>query len=272
MSGAEVVHGAQQPSIAPPEETWFHFVWLLTRHTLFPIPDWLFLCWVTIAVLVAWAWLTKRKLKPISDSSNQTIAEWFVEAIEGLATSIIGEKGKVYVPLIGTLFIYILALNMLGLIPGFMSPTSHPYVTIGLAIAAIVSVHFIAIKELGFKGYLMHYVDKPLLGSFLTAWMVPVTIGIHIVSEFAKIISLSMRLFGNIFGEDVVLYQFALLGLLAYGFFRKLIGLPAPFQMLFPFQLPVVVLHILIGVVQAYVFSLLTAVYISMFLQHEESE
>ncbi len=270
MSGVELAHGANQTSIAPPEETWFHFVWLLTKDTRFPIPDWLFLCWLVIGGLVVWAWWTKRNLKPISTSANQTVAEWFVEAIDGLAVSAIGERGRAYTPLIGTLFIYILTLNLIGLLPGFMSPTSHPYVTIGLAIAAIASVHFIAVKELGIKGYLMHYIDKPLLGNPLTAWMVPVTICIHIVSEFAKVISLSMRLFGNIFGEDVVLYQFALLGLAAYGFFRGLIGLPPPFQMLFPFQLPVALLHLLIGVVQAFVFSLLTAVYIGMFLQHEE--
>jgi F-type H+-transporting ATPase subunit a len=269
MKGVEAF---QQPSIAPPEETWFHFVWLLTQKTRFPIPDWLFISWLVIIGLVFWAWWTKRTLKPNDGSVNQTVAEWFVEAIENFAVSVIGPKGHIYAPLIGTLFIYILLLNLIGLIPGFMSPSSHPYVTIGLAVAAIASVHFIALRELGIKGYLMHYVDKPLLSSILTAWMVPVTICIHIVSEAAKVVSLSMRLFGNIFGEDVVLYQFALLGLATYGFFRKLIGLPTPFQMLFPFQLPVVLLHILIGIVQAYVFSLLTGVYIGMFLQHEEAE
>lgn len=270
MSGVEAV--AHEPSVTPPEETWFHFVWLLTQRTHFPIPDWLLLCWLVIIILAIWAWWTRRQLQLFPTSTNQNIAELFVEGIQNLSVSIIGSKGVKYAPLIGTLFIYILILNLLGIIPGLMSPTAHPYVTIGLAIAALLSVHIIAIRENGFKGYLSHYIDKPLLGNPLTAWMLPITILIHIIGELAKVMSLSMRLFGNIFGEDVVIYQFALLGLAVFGALRRYIGLPSPFEVLFPFQIPIVLLHVLISIVQAFVFAILTSVYIMMFLEHEEHE
>lgn len=260
-------HGAIH--ISAPEETWLHFLYFW-----FGIPDWLAISLLVALILAVFFWRMSNQLS-FYPKGFQTLWEIAVEFFENLCMSAIGHGGEKYAPLIGSFFTYILLLNLIGLVPGFMSPTAHPYITIGLAIASLAIVHAIAIKELGLKNYLLHYVDRPfqtqnpLLSLLLNGLFNIVTLApiVHLIGEFSKLVSLSIRLFGNIFGEDTVIFQFASLGMITLHAFGLL---PKPITIPLPFQLPVVLLHVLVAFIQAFVFSSLTAVYISLFLSHHE--
>lgn len=254
-------HAAQH--VSAPEETWLHFLYIK-----FGIPDWLAVSVLVGLVLVIVFWRLSRRLS-IYPHGLQTLWEMAVGFFESLCKSAIGKGGEKYAPLIGSFFIYILLLNLVGLLPGMMSPTAHPYITIGLAIASLTIVHSIAVKELGLKNYLLHYVDRPFQKWWVNALLNIVTLSpiVHLIGEFSKLISLSIRLFGNIFGEDTVIYQFALLGI---ALVKGLGFLPEWAQVPLPFQLPVVLLHVLVSFIQAFVFSSLTAVYIALFVAHHE--
>ncbi len=260
-----VAHGTGHggASIAAPEETWLHFLYLW-----FGIPDWLAVSLLIGLILVVAFWRFSRHLQ-LFPSGFQTLWEIAVEFFEDLCRSAIGPGGERFAPVIGSFFTYILLLNLVGLIPGFMSPTAHPYITIGLAIASLTIVHSIAVKELGFKNYILHYVDRPFPNPFINVAFNIVTLApiVHLVGEFSKLLSLSIRLFGNIFGEDTVIFQFASLGMITLHAFGLL---PKPITVPLPFQLPVVLLHVLVAFIQAFVFSSLTAVYIALFVAHHE--
>jgi F-type H+-transporting ATPase subunit a len=272
MAGGELAaaaHGAAHAAehgavhVSAPEETWLHFLYIL-----FGIPDWLAVSLLVGLLLVVLFWRMSKRLS-LYPSGFQTLWEIAVEFFENLCRSAIGPGGEKYAPLIGSFFTYILLLNLIGLIPGFMSPTAHPYITIGLAIASLTIVHATAIRELGLKNYLLHYVDRPFPNPVLNAIFNIVTLApvVHLVGEFSKLISLSIRLFGNIFGEDTVIFQFASLGIITLHAFGLL---PKPITLPLPFQLPVVLLHVLVAFIQAFVFSSLTAVYIALFVSHHE--
>lgn len=238
----------------PPEVTWFT---PLFHHR----PG----DFIIIAILVGVAFsafcVVATRRMTLFPTGAQNIIEMVVEGFNGLCVNVMGEKyGKKYAWLIGSLFLYIILMNYIGLAPGFLSPTAHPFTTLGLAVISLIIVHTIAIKENGIKNYLLHYVDKPYFASILTT-------PLHIIGEIAKVLSLSIRLFGNVFGEDTAIFQFAVMGIMVakgFGF------LPSFLQVPLPFQIPMVFLHLLVGAVQAFVFSLLVAVYISIFLPHEE--
>ncbi|MCS7224494.1 MAG: F0F1 ATP synthase subunit A [Armatimonadetes bacterium] len=268
MKGGEaaahgVAHKGAGASIAAPEETWFHWVYLTVG-----IPDWLTVSILVAFGLVLFSLFLSRRLETFP-KGVQTVVEMGVEFVDNLCQSVIGPRGRDYVPLIFTFFIYIFLLNLIGLIPGMMSPTAHPYITLGLAIASLLMVHFSAIRELGLKNYLLHYVDRPFRNVWGNIFFNFFTLGpfVHLLSQLARLISLSMRLFGNIFGEDTTIYQFALLGMLVGQAF-----LPSWVQVPLPFQLPVALLHLLVALVQAFIFSALTAVYIGLFIGHHEEE
>ncbi|MCS7187767.1 MAG: F0F1 ATP synthase subunit A [Armatimonadetes bacterium] len=272
MSGSELAaaaHGAAHAAkhgthVSAPEETWLHFL-----YVWFGIPDWLAVSLLIGLLLVVLFWRMSKRLS-LYPSGFQTLWEMAVEFFESLCKSAIGHGGEKYAPLIGSFFIYILLLNLVGLIPGFMSPTAHPYITIGLAVASLTIVHAIAIKELGLKNYLLHYVDRPFPNPIVNAAFNIVTLApiVHLVGEFSKLISLSIRLFGNIFGEDTVIFQFASLGMITLHAFGLL---PNPVTLPLPFQLPVVLLHVLVAFIQAFVFSSLTSVYIALFVSGHEN-
>ncbi len=259
----EAAHGAA-PHVSAPEETWLHFL-----YNWFGIPDWLAVSLLVGLFLAAFFWRLSRQLGVYPSSWKQTLWEMAVEFFESLCRSAIGPGGEKYAPIIGSFFTYILLLNLIGLIPGMMSPTAHPYITIGLAMASLLIVHTIAVKELGIKNYVLHYVDRPFPHPLVNIAFNAVTLApfVHLIGEFAKLVSLSIRLFGNIFGEDTVIFQFASLGMITLHAFGLL---PKPITVPLPFQLPVVLLHVLIAFIQAFVFSSLTAVYIALFVGHHE--
>ena len=201
--------------------------------------------------------LATRKIKRLPESKGQTLLELFVGGLINFFGGILGEYGKKYVPFVGSFFIFILFLNYLGLIPGFQSPTADLNTTLALGISALIGVHIIAIKENGLVGYLRHFIGDPW-------WLGPLMFPLHVIGEVARAGSLAIRLFGNIFGEESVIINLTLLGLL----------IPAIAGVIpwVPIQVPMLFFGLFGGFLQALVFSMLTSIYIVTFLEHHDEE
>lgn len=194
----------------------------------------------------------------------QNVLEIAVEGLDNFFAGILGPQGRRFTPFLGTLFLYIWCMNLFGLIPGLMSPTGGQNginTTIGLAVCVFFYVQYTGLKHLGIRGYIDHMAGSP---RSLVQWiLVPLNFPVHIIGELAKPMSLSLRLFGNITGEDVLLAAFVVLGLTATSFLNSPVGLPL--------HLPFIFLALLTGTIQALVFTLLSTVYFSMMLaEHEE--
>jgi F-type H+-transporting ATPase subunit a len=203
-------------------------------------------------LLIALAFFGTRKLKRIP-TGFQAFLEFVVTSLDGFICSVIGPAGKPYVPLCGTIFIFILCMNLSGLIPFYKSPIAlNINVPLSLALCVFVFVHYHGIRQNGIVGYIKHYIEP------LPWYMAPITIllvVIHLIGELAKPLTLTLRLFGNITGEDVVIAALVILGL-------GLPFLPLPLQILF---FP---LGLLFSFIQALVFTILTSVYILLLMGH----
>ncbi len=192
--------------------------------------------WLVMLVLIVLSLLAVKSVKLIP-STGQNIFEIVISAIENFQVEVMGEHGRVVFPLIATLFIYIFLCNLLGLIPGFFSPTANLNTTLSCALVSFFATHIIGVKVHGFK-----YV-KQFLGPIW--WLSPIMLPIEVIGHLARVLSLSLRLFGNKMGEELVV---AILLLLAGKFL-------APLPMMF--------LGLFICFVQAFIFALLTMMYIS---------
>ena len=191
----------------------------------------------------------------------QNLVEWLVETLYNFVVDILGPKhGPRYVPFLGTLFVYILAMNLFGLIPFMDSPTSSLNVTVALALVVFVYSQFIGLRELGVIGYFDHLMGNPR--TFIGWVLVPLMLPIHVMGELAKPISLSCRLFGNIFGEDMLLVAFATLGVTTLSFAHLPFGIP--------WQLPFLFLALLTSTLQALVFTVLSTIYFLLMLPHDD--
>jgi len=192
----------------------------------------------------------------------QNLVEMIVESISDFIMGILGPRGRPFVPFLGSLFVYILLMNIGGILPGGLSPTANPNSTIALALCVFVYSHFVGLRDNGPIGYLKHLAGSPKSG---VEWaFVPIMLPVHILGELARPVSLSLRLFGNITGEDVLLYAFSALGVTALSFMHSPIGLP--------FQVPFILLAFLGSFIQALVFTLLSTIYILLWLPHEEGQ
>jgi F-type H+-transporting ATPase subunit a len=213
-------------------------------------------------VLCAIAFAASRNFQMIP-TPFQNVVESVVEPVYNQIVDILGPKyGPRYVPFLGSLFIYILSMNLVGLVPLMKAPTSNLNVTLALALTVFVYVQFTAITELGFLGWLDHMAGSPR--SPIEWGLVPLAFPIHVIGELAKPVSLSCRLFGNIFGEDMLLVGFATLGIGAMSALH-LGGLPfgLPIHFIFLF------LALLTSFVQALVFSMLSTIYFLLMLPHD---
>src|SRR5438093_173281 len=191
----------------------------------------------------------------------QNGAEMLVEKLYEFVGGILGHKNaRRFFPLLGTLFVYIFAMNLFGLLPLMDSPTSNLNITFALGLTVFVYVQYVGIRGLGIVGYVDHMLGSPrdVLG-----WMVaPLMFPIHLMGELAKPISLSCRLFGNVFGEDMLLVGFASLGIGMLSFAHSPVGIPLH-AIFFP-------LALLTSTLQAFVFTVLSTIYILLMLPHEE--
>ena len=164
---------------------------------------------------------------------------------------ILGPEGRTYVPLIGTLFIYILIMNLAGLVPILgHSPSSSLNITLSLALTVFVIVQVHGIRSLGIVGYIKHFADLPDKPHIAQWILSPLMVVLHVIGELAKPLSLSLRLFGNITGEDVLIAVFVML---------------VAFTPLHVFMYPIALLG---SFIQALVFAMLSTVYIMLMSPH----
>jgi len=169
----------------------------------------------------------------------QIILEDVVGTIAGLLTEWLGPTGVRYLPLVGALGLFILASNYAGFFPGLMSPTSNINVTVGCAITTWVFYHLEGFRRQGVGNYLLHFAFPP----GVPKWMFLIMLPIELISHTSRVMSLSLRLFGNIFGEELVI---------------------AVIASLVPYLMPIIVmpLFLITSGLQAFIFVLLTIIYL----------
>lgn len=216
----------------------------------FPITNSILTTWLVTFILIAFAFVATRKVSLVP-APIQNFAEFAIESLRDMVESVAGEKTKVFFPIIASFFFFIIVGNYLGLLPGFgtigfnqiedghkvfvpllRSINSDLNTTLALALVSVITTHFFAIKYLG-------------LGEYLKKWFplhpIMLFVGlIEIAGEFTKVISLSFRLFGNIYAGETVLTTAS----------TKLFAFIVP--------VPFLALEVIVGFVQALVFAMLT--------------
>lgn len=192
-------------------------------------------------ILVGLGWLAGRQVSLVPKGA-QNVFEVVVSGLEEFMVDVTGEEGRAFFPYIATCFLFIMSCNLIGLIPGFYSSTANINVPLAMALCTFVYTHYLGVKYHGAK-YIKHFMGPiPALA--------PLFFIIEIVGHCARVLSLTLRLFGNIMGEDLVL---AILLFLA-GMFM------APLPMMF--------LAVFTSVVQAFVFTLLSMMYFAGAMEH----
>ncbi len=190
--------------------------------------------WLVGLIIVISALILTRGIKLIPDK-RQNVLEMIVGGLENFMVDITGPEGRFFFPFIATIFLYILICNLIGLVPGFYSPTANLNTTLSMAICTFVYTHIIGFKFHGAK-YIKHFLGP-------VWWLAPLMFPIEVIGHLARIMSLSIRLFGNIFGKEAVL-----------GILFMLAGM-------YLAPLPILFLGILVSVIQALVFMLLSIIY-----------
>jgi F-type H+-transporting ATPase subunit a len=190
---------------------------------------------VVFLALVAFFLLVRMTLSVEKPGAPQHVAEILHGFVSEQAESIIGHGFERYVPFVTTIFVFILSSNLLGLLPGFISPTAKPWVPLGVAVLTFLYYHYQGVREQG-AGYF-----KQFLGPIW--WIAPLMLPIEIVSHLARILSLTVRLYANMFAGDMVTLVF---------FSLVPIALPAVF----------LGLHLGVSLIQAYIFMLLAMIYL----------
>lgn len=211
-------------------------------HADHPWTDWM-VCEILVVlfVLVFFGWLRAR-LSVERPGKTQHVMELTYEFFHASAEEVVGHDGPKYLAFFGTIFLFVLFLNVIGLIPGFESPTMYPMVPLGLAVVTFLFYHYTGISAHGL-GYI-----KQFLGPIW--WLIPLMLLIEIVSHSARTLSLTVRLWANMFAGEQVFLTF--LGM------TKLI-IPVIF----------IGLHLFVSFLQAYIFMMLAMVYVGGAVSHE---
>lgn len=206
------------------------------------------LAWLTNTVITTWgimlllagaAYFSTRNLQN-TPGLLQTVVEGIVATLEEAVSAIVPEHGRQILPFIATLWIFLVVANLTSLIPGLHSPTRDLSTTSALAILVFLASHWYGIRSHGLKNYLKHYLTPS-----------PILLPFHIISEITRTIALAVRLFGNIFSLEMA----ALLILLVAGFLVPI---------------PILMLHIIEALVQAYIFGMLALIYIAGAIQSQQ--
>jgi F-type H+-transporting ATPase subunit a len=224
--------------------------------------EYLVFAWLAGLVFLVFTWIAMRKPTLVPGTLQNGI-EWIVESMEDVCGGMLGKHLPKYFPFIMAIFFYILTMNLIGIIPGFKSSTSTLDVTLALALITFLYVQINGIINLGPLGYLDHLAGSPR--DIVGFAMLPVMIPVHILGELVKPVSLSCRLFGNIFGEDTLIVVFVGVAALALKASLTALAVPPMAGITALFML----LQTLTAIVQALIFSLLTTVYLYMMLPHE---
>lgn len=212
-----------------------HWVLGIAGYELVLNSETIIMSWIVMSVLIVFGFVSTRKLSVVP-GAWQTLGELMVNAFEDLVNDALDENNRVYFPLIMTLFMFLMLSNMLGVIPYLSEPTKDLNTPLGYGLLGFVCAHYAGIKAKGIKAYLKEYCE-PMF------FMAP----LNIIGELSKVISISFRLFGNIMGGAIII---TVVSHLVYQ-----LVLP-PFLNAF--------FGIFVGTIQAFVFTMLTLVYISV--------
>jgi len=197
--------------------------------------------WFVMAFIIIASYLITRRLS-IKPGVFQEIFEAIIESAEKTIKDTLPVSPWTVIPFITTLWIFIGASNLIGLIPGFMTPTSDINTTVAFAIISYSMMHVFGLKTMGLRNYLKHYTEP--------SWIL---LPIHFLAELTRTIALAIRLFGNMLSGDMI--AIILLGIAGF-------LVPIPFSLL----------HIVIGVIQAYIFGILTLVFIAGGIRMEQNK
>ncbi len=197
--------------------------------------------WFVMIMLIILGAIAAKSISLVP-TKVQNVFEILISGIEEFMVDLTGEEGRWLFPIVATIFIYIVVCNLIGLVPGFLPPTASVNTTLSCAIPVVIFTHVIGVKYHGVK-YIKHFMGP-------VWWLAPLIFIIEIIGHAARILSLSIRLFGNMMGHELVL------GILFF-----LAGV-------FLAPLPIMALGIFVAVVQAFVFFLLSIMYFAGAMEH----
>jgi F-type H+-transporting ATPase subunit a len=240
------------------------------------IPDHVLYTWVVMVILVGLALAATRSLSLVP-RGTQNFMEVVIEQFIQLIDDVIGPAGRAYLPLIATLGLFILVSNLMGLVPGLISPTGNLMTNGACAIIVFLTYHYIGIKKQGLVPYLNHF-SGPMPWSLGMAPIKLLMIPIELISHLARPLSLTLRLFGNMTGGHILLaiifFLMGLDGLLGWALSGSVAGLfigglgsifVVAFTLAFLYPL-----KILVSFLQAFIFVMLTMLYVSGAIEHAE--
>ncbi len=196
--------------------------------------------WLLMALLGGFAGLATRHLDVDRPTPTQAMLEGIVGSMEAAIAAVAPAHATLLLPFVGTLWVYVVAANLIGLVPGLGSPTADLSETAALALLVFLSVHWYGIRDNGWN-YFHHYLAPS-----------PILLPFHLLSEISRTIALAMRLFGNMMSLELAV----LLVLLVAGFLAPV---------------PLLLLHIVEALVQAYIFGMLALIYIAGALQSQQA-
>jgi F-type H+-transporting ATPase subunit a len=213
-------------------------------HPAAPIGSDLALELFTAFGLVLFFLVVRLSLNVERPGSAQQLAEMINDFVVSQGEAIIGHGYEPHVPFVTIIFLFIVICNCYGLLPGVETPTANPVIPLGLAIPTFLYYNFIGLRAQGTWGYIKHFMGP-------VWWIAPLLFPIEIISHLARMMSLTIRLYANMFASD----------LLTLVFFSLL-----------PFGIPIVflALHFGVAMIQAYVFMLLALIYLAQATMHEE--
>lgn len=207
-------------------------------------PDHIVMAVFASLLLSAFAVFFRRRISVGNPGKVQIVLEAIVGGLLGLLRENVGPKGRSFLGLVGTLALFIWVSNLLGLVPWFSSPTVSINMPVGCALVAFFYYNYQGIRAHGAKKYFAHFLGP---SPYLAVVMLP----IEIISHLSRILSLSVRLFGNIFGEELVVIVFAFL---------------VPFVI----PIPMMAFGVFGSTLQAFVFTMLTVIYLGGAVAAEE--
>ena len=195
--------------------------------------------WGIMLLLVGLSWATTRLLRQ-DPGPVQVILEGLIGAMDQAVREVLPKTSAQVLPFIGTLWIFVVVANLVGIIPGLHAPTGFLSTTAALAVLVFFSVHWFGIRSEGVRAYLKHYLAPS-----------PIMLPFHLMSEVTRTAALAIRLFGNIMSLEMAV----LLVLLVAGFLVPV---------------PLLILHIIEALIQAYIFGMLALIYIASAIQSQQ--
>jgi F-type H+-transporting ATPase subunit a len=225
------------------------FNWIGAIPGLAKLPNYSITATLVAVLVLAIAWVARRELQTAKDplvpdgrATPRDLFDIITGFVNGMVEGMIGHHGREFVPLLAAMFTFILFSNLIGLVPGFTPPTDSLSTTFGLGIVSFLAYNYFGIREHGI-GYLKHFIGP-------VVWLAPLMVIVEGLSHVFRPVSLGIRLFGNMFADHLVL-----------GIFTDLtkVVIPVAFYMLGAF----------VCVVQAFVFTVLSMVYIAGAVAHE---